>query len=604
MKGSVRSLEPWVIADGERIRWRSTGPEAWVAGCLEARREPGALGQRLVVANNGDRPVRLRAAFARWAVASERLRIGCFESRWGCENQLRWIDPVGAGLELRHPAGRTGEGNPTHAFADFGGAWHAWIAVPRGDLVARWVPDGPFLGPHGSPRQLQLWIGPPPEGLDLVVPVHGSVEVAEVLELELAGGLTEAARSLSRACRAAWGPTRECPVVWNTWLDRFDRLEPDRLLRQLEAAVEVGCEGLVVDAGWFGTGTDWWEAVGDWEECRTAAFHGRMADFAERVRSAGLFLGLWMEPERVAANAAVRRSHPGWVTEAGRLRLELPEAFEWLLETASSRIREYGARWLKVDMNFSLGDAAGDAHRAHREALHLWLSALRERFPSLYLEGCSSGAMRLDLDLIPAFDQHFLSDNTNPWDVARIAEGTALRAPLDRIGRWAVLYESDGQLLTPKTAGLEGRETVSVPFAVAPAFLGAFGLSGDLASLGEENRERLARCVSAYRRVRSELVRSELRTVAQPRPRGDRSGWSWQGFLGPSAALLVALRLEDSREERSWPWEELLDGSAVEPEVLFADDGARAEARDDGLAVMLPRPNAAIALRLPSGQAR
>ncbi|MFN3682567.1 MAG: glycoside hydrolase family 36 protein [Fimbriimonadaceae bacterium] len=597
----ARRIEPWVIAEGRRVRWQAVSESRWTAGDLSAELRPTALGVALAIRNDGTAAVALQAAFLRWTVEAPRLRLGFFEGRWARENQLRWIDPPGAVLELRHPPGRTGEGNPTHALAmDADGRGWAWVAAPSGDLLARVVPDGPFLGPHGSPVRLQVWIGPPPEGLHLEVPAGQELEVAECLELPLPDGPSGAARDLSLRCLGAWGPARECPVIWNTWLDRFDDLDLDRLLRQLEAAREVGCEGLVVDAGWFGTGTDWWNCVGDWRECADGAFHGRMAEVADRVRAAGLFIGFWMEPERVAPGAPVARAHPDWVTPAGRLRLERPEAFEWLLETASERISEFGAQWLKVDMNFSLGDSEGDAFRSHRQALARWLRELRNRFPSLYLEGCSSGAMRLDLGALPLFDQHFLSDNTNPWDVARIVEGAALRAPLSRIGRWAVLYERGGELLVPRTAGLSGFESATVPFAVAAAFLGAFGLSGDLASLGAENRRALRECVQAYRSVRSEIAASWNVSAAPPSLRDDRNGWTWHALANPSSVLMVALRLSDASDDRSWQWSELgLGKSPHGAEVLFGDEGASAEATEEGLRVSLPRPNAAIGLRLP-----
>lgn len=597
----ARRLEPWVIAGGRRVRWQAASDSAWRAGDLAAELRPGALGVSLTIRNQGLKPVALQAAFLRWSVEAPRLRLGFFEGRWAEENQLRWVDPPGATLELRHPPGRTGEGNPTHLFAvDAEGRGMAWVAVPSCDLVARIVPDGPFLGPHASPRRAQVWIGPPPEGLQLVLPPGEELGVAECVELEVREGLVEAARGLSLRCLHAWGPAPECPVIWNTWLDRFDDLDPERLRLQLDAAVEVGCEGLIVDAGWFGTGTDWWNCVGDWRECREGAFHGRMAQFAESVRAKGLFFGFWMEPERVAADAPVARNHPEWVAPGGRLRLERPEAFDWLLETASARIREFGARWLKVDMNFSLGDSEGDAFRAHREALARWLGQLRKRFPSLYLEGCSSGAMRLDLGILPLFDQHFLSDNTNPWDVARIVEGAALRAPLARIGRWAVLYERGGELLVPRTAGLEGFESATVPFAVAPAFLGAFGLSGDLASLSPERRGALRACVEAYRSVRREIAASWNASAAAPTPRDDRNGWSWHALANPWSVLLVALRLSDASEAREWSWSDLgLEGAPQRVEALFGDEGATAEVAMEGLRVSLPRPNTALGLRLP-----
>ena len=67
-------------------------------------------------------------------------------------------------------------------------------------------------------------------------------------------------------------PRRQMPVMYNTWLYHFDSIDVDAILRQVDAAAEMGIEMFMVDAGWFGVGGHWSDAVGDWTENLTGGF--------------------------------------------------------------------------------------------------------------------------------------------------------------------------------------------------------------------------------------------------------------------------------------------------------------------------------------------
>ncbi len=64
-------------------------------------------------------------------------------------------------------------------------------------------------------------------------------------------------------------PRRELPVIYNTWLCRFEAITFENVANQIPLASELGAEYFVIDAGWFGKG-GFWNCRGDWEEICSA----------------------------------------------------------------------------------------------------------------------------------------------------------------------------------------------------------------------------------------------------------------------------------------------------------------------------------------------
>jgi alpha-galactosidase len=72
---------------------------------------------------------------------------------------------------------------------------------------------------------------------------------------------------------------RKCiPIVYNSWLYCFDKLNIDDLKIQASCAKDLGIEAFMIDAGWFGDGEGWWSSVGDWEENLTSGPCGRLGE--------------------------------------------------------------------------------------------------------------------------------------------------------------------------------------------------------------------------------------------------------------------------------------------------------------------------------------
>lgn len=54
---------------------------------------------------------------------------------------------------------------------------------------------------------------------------------------------------------------RNMPVIYNTWLCKFDHITYENISEQIPLAAEIGAEYFCIDAGWFGDGTNWSESV-------------------------------------------------------------------------------------------------------------------------------------------------------------------------------------------------------------------------------------------------------------------------------------------------------------------------------------------------------
>jgi alpha-galactosidase len=539
-------LEQEALEQGEgmvRCRWRVAGTGLRVESLWQEDADTGVLSRRDTVTNNGDQPHALLACRATVTFPKGLYECYAQASSWCAENQGAWQD-LHTGISLTHSSGATTQGaTPYLAIrrkdTREGMAFHI---LPRGNWSIR-AKAQPSME---RPRLAVIDLGLSDEDLHREIVPGETFELPEILIQGLPDGEPQTAapalhRHLVKNHFADCKP--ELPVIYNTWLDQFEVLDVDRLHRQLAAAREVGCEVFVVDAGWFGAGEgNWYEQVGDWREKKNAAFDGRMKDFADAVRAAGLGFGLWMESERVCLKAPLRKEHPEWFAPGEgdtRLDLTLPEARAWLRAEIGRLVETYGVVWMKVDFNFGLGiDEKGSEQADYAREWHALMDEVRAAYPQTVFEGCASGGMRSDIETMRHFDQHFVSDTSNPIDMLRISQGAWLRLPPGQIGRWLVLRnggqvaplygnpieKADPVLLTTTSAHWDV-VGVEMDLAIAATLPGMFGLSGDPHSLSPNQRKQLAEGIAFYKKWRRMIRRSVAHLLTPPEPIDHREGW-------------------------------------------------------------------------------
>jgi alpha-galactosidase len=535
------------LPDQVQLSWRTKGEAIRIDSTWSFFADSGIWTRRDVLTNTGDKPITVLKCHSRVTFRPGAYELYSQQSRPCGENQGGWQRLTHGGLILQSEGGRSLQGStPYLALREKGS--HIGVALhllPQGNWsIHVYAHSGGATLPHF----LTVELGLADERLHLLVAPGESVAMPELLMQSIPDGQPHlAAAPLHRHVQKHLfaSAKKQVPVAYNTWLDTFDRLDVDRLKRQLATAKELGCEVFTVDAGWFGgDAVNWWMQVGDWREKTKAAFGGQMKAFADHVRDTGLGFGLWMEPERIGVDAPILNERPEWFI-AGDNGFFWPDltqqaVYEYVRSEMSRLIDTYQLAWMKVDFNFDRGmDATGSEFFRYYQSWYGLLDEIRSAYPQVFLESCASGGLRLDLAMLSHCDGHFLSDNADPTQVIRINEGAMLRVPPGRITKWVVL-RSAGEapttmafdkptmhhLAAPGVACWRQWSTVNLDYMVMSAMPGIMALSGDIAGLPRDDKKQLARYVAFYKQWRQFIVGGIAHVLTEPGAGAGLEGYS------------------------------------------------------------------------------
>jgi alpha-galactosidase len=495
------------------------------------------------VTNQGDREAVVFGYAARIGFEGSFLQY-TQANHWTGENQGCWEERFHGVRELCARGGRTCLGATPYTVLREreSGVMVAVHLLAGGDWSIRTEACGETL----DAPYLILVAGPVQDELAYPLAPGETVRFSSLLFQSLPGGSPESgAPALHRYLLQdpAYQNRKTMPVEYNTWFYNFDTLDEQELLKQLDAAADLGCEVFTVDAGWYGQlAGPWYRQTGDWREKQDGAFCGTMRRFADTVRSRGLTFGVWMEPERFEKNAPPVLAHPEWFYEDPGdclcIDLDQEEAARYFKAMIREVIDRYGAGWLKVDFNHSLGrDPRGKAHLGYTGRFRRIMEELREQYPSLILECCSSGGMRFEIETQKHFDISFMSDTVNSFDVLRIGEGASLRVLYSRIMLWCCFEpaldiprygsaQKTPMTLQPLKAIWDRAELVDPDFALKVCLTGHLGFSGELAALDDTVKTQIKKAVAFCKRFREPMRRSVRYLLTPVRPIADRSGWS------------------------------------------------------------------------------
>ena len=320
-------------------------------------------------------------------------------------------------------------------------------------------------------------------------------------------------------------PRKKMPVMYNTWLYRFDHIDTDEILAQTTAAADLGIELFMVDAGWFGVAGSWSDYVGDWRENLTGGFKGRLLEVSEKVRELGMTFGLWLEPERAGINAKILKEHPEFFIDNYFFDFSNNSAREYMLGVIYSLVEHYHISFLKFDFNASTPhDPSGCGFYRYMQGYRLFIETIRNTHPDLYITGCASGGMRMDLYQGAHFDSFWLSDNQGPYEGINIVKNTIKRMPSSLIERWNVQKYCDG-FPVMKTGEWQGLmiscnnssfdSVINVKDAYNLAFLsgGPLGFSGDIASYPKEYRNKYKSFILQFKKDRDFYLSANARIL-------------------------------------------------------------------------------------------
>ncbi|KEO90567.1 alpha-galactosidase [Erythrobacter longus] len=507
---SVRSLE----GPGVEIHCLDARTEVGANYTLLLDQSAGVLTSRTRITNHGDKeltvdwcaalclPLDFRLSeimgfSGRWAGEFQREEIGAFQGSYVRENMAgRTSHECFPGLILKTP-----DTNEAHGLAC--GFHLAWSGNHR--LRVDRLPDGRCALQMGEllwPGEIRLAVGESYGTPDLLATWsnQGVGAVSRAFHAHLSGEVLDT--------RTASKPR---PVHFNTWEAVYFFHDQSTIIDLAKLAASVGAERFVLDDGWFGARRNDKAGLGDWWVSPDVYPRG-LHPIVNKVRELGMEFGLWFEPEMVNPDSDLYRAHPDWVLDAPgvdtiafrnqlTLNLSKPEVADYLYEKIAALVDEYKIDYIKWDMNRDCHHPGGGAQTGGRAVMHLQTLAvyrlidrLRDAFPNLEIESCSSGGGRADYGILRRTDRIWTSDNNDARDRQQIQKGASYFFPLRVLGSH----------VGPKKCHITGRR-FSMQFRVASAIFGHMGLELNLAHESETDRAVLAEGIALYKKHRALL---------------------------------------------------------------------------------------------------
>ncbi|MBE6903188.1 MAG: hypothetical protein E7480_01085 [Ruminococcaceae bacterium] len=299
---------------------------------------------------------------------------------------------------------------------------------------------------------------------------------------------------------------KDLPVIYNDWPYMQADVTEEKILEQLDTLKDCSVDIYVTDAGWFCEQTppknDWWVMAGQWEYDKNRFPHG-LKYITDRIKEKGMKSGIWCEIEAIGPMADIYNDYDMILMRDGRpvcdakrhfLNFSSQKGRDYATKTFD-KIVEWGFDYVKIDYNMDSapgcdtddGDVGQGLHK-NRMDYYAWIDSIREKYPQLIIENCSSGGMRLEYGMLSRTDMASITD----------------QASHKLMG---ALYYNVSKLIHPSQCGiwsyLEDQFTEEdYIFALTNSMMGRMHLSGNLVKQSESKKKILLQAVKLYKKYR------------------------------------------------------------------------------------------------------
>ena len=318
------------------------------------------------------------------------------------------------------------------------------------------------------------------------------------------------------------------PIVLNSWEGVYMKFDEQAILSLIDDAAEYGVEMFVLDDGWFGSKYPRDKAdsgLGDWMVNKRKLPHGigYLADYAVKK---GIRFGLWIEPEMVNPRSELAEKHPEWIVKTGKYTPYL-ERNQWLLDLSNPEVQRFVEKtfddvvamspnisYIKWDANRHANNV-GSSYLPVEKQSHFWYEytqglysvyeKLRNKYPDLIIQLCSSGGGRVDYGALKYHDEFWASDNTNAVNRIYIQYGTSHFFPAIAIGSH-ISSSPNHQTGMP----------LPLKFRVDVAMSGRLGMELQPQDIKGKDIVFVKRAVETYKEVRSVIQHGDLFRLKSP----------------------------------------------------------------------------------------
>ncbi len=375
-------------------------------------------------------------------------RVGWMQdNEWGQEGNFQWQDvPLRTELAFGSSRGRSGHTTPFAVAHNnlFGGYFVAGLS-----WSANWRMS--FTCDQSGDTRLRYALMPvSPAPMRLIAP--GETIVLPETHFGLnAEGFDQAIQSWHNYQRQHILPKvgdGKQPLIYNHWGFTEHELSETSLRREIETATELGAELFMVDAGWYAdANTAWWDTSGDWQVGNRLP--NGLEPIFELARSKGMACGLWVEIESAGHLSNLAKEKPEWfIHRYGNkidrvLDLAKPEVRQYVEDNIIRLIEQYKLEMFRLDYNLDAWEGGFNERDGrqentlwrHVEAIYEIFDKIREKYPNMQLENCSSGGGRTDIGLNSRFTTAWISDWMRMPRTLRILNGMSMAMPAEYLNR-------------------------------------------------------------------------------------------------------------------------------------------------------------------------
>ncbi len=481
--------------------------------------------RRSVLTNASGKTLRVRSlASAQLDFRETGMKALTLHGTWGREMEKDINDLTsGTFISESRMLGSSAEANPGFMVTDARGGCYALNLI--------------YPGPHRASMSVTehgithiVW-GINPDMFTWVLKDSETFESPEAVMTFSSGGIEAAGDRIkgfiaAAIMRSSWSG-RMRPVMLDTWEALGYATTENRIEELAKGAEAMGCEGVLINDGWFGARSSDRTSLGDWH-VNTVKIPSGLSSLSDSIHRRGLLFGLWFEPEGVSRRSLLAKEHPEWIigrsaetnaegSHEQLLDITRYDVQDWIISTISKLADVVHLDYLRwnISRNFSdlftLSGIRDYGMYAHEYAVSLCkiLSAIGERFPDMYIE--TAGCARFDLGMLSISASIIPSEVSDPIERARLMSAASLMYPQAVIG---TIVSPSPNAVTRRIVDRETR------FAVA-AF-GVLSYSLDPSSFSKSEMTAFRQQTEFYKAYRLLLQTGRFRVAED----GNRTIWT------------------------------------------------------------------------------
>ncbi|MBR5042170.1 MAG: sigma-70 family RNA polymerase sigma factor [Bacteroidales bacterium] len=454
---SVENLSPGLVRT--RVQLRDSKQPLTVCLVFDAYQQEDVILAHAEITNGGKKSVLLRNFYSSCIpLLSHKYTLTHFNGTWAHENYIE-TERLTHGIktiECRDGVRTTQRSNPSFLLSLDSDT----LDENHGEVIAgalRWSGNYKLNFQMDETGRLYILSGIHPTGAEYTLAKGATFVTPDMVWTYSTAGAGQASRNLHDWARnyGMFDAAMHCPTLLNSWEGAYFDFNTKTLIDMIDDAASMGLEMFVLDDGWFANGEYARDSdkagLGDWE-LNTKKIPEGIGYLADYAHSKGLKFGIWIEPEMVNPKSNLYEKHPEWVVvEKGReayparnqllLDLSNPKVQDFVFDVFDRTMQLGDIDYIKWDCNrhvFNVGStyecAQSNFWVDYINGYYDVLRRLREKYPKVLLQSCSSGGGRMDYGVLRWANEVWTSDNTEAYCRAFMQYGASLIYPVQILG--------------------------------------------------------------------------------------------------------------------------------------------------------------------------